>query len=210
MEIFLDSCNIEHIRRFADSIVGITTNPTILKKHFNEESPIKGILEIANAFPDLLINLQVCSTLWSDMVEDGKFIASLSDRFIVKVPLNEHGIIAIKHLSQLGIKTNATLCFSLMQAKLAQNAGATYISPFLGRLEDAGEDLDIFMDNLRFSIFDSKILGASVRNLEHCNKVVEYDFDAITIGADVFSSIFDIELLKIGERKFAEDSYNIK
>lgn len=167
MKIFIDTANVEHIREMADLgiISGVTTNPTLIAKEgrdFNEV--IKEITSIV----DGPISGEVISLIAEEMVTEGIEISKIHPNMVVKLPLTEQGLKATKELTKLGIKTNVTLVFSANQALMASLAGATYVSPFVGRLEDTLHDgIEVVADIRRiFDIFgyDTQIISASIRS----------------------------------------------
>ena len=162
----------------------------------------KQLQQMLQQFPGLLINLQVSSAKADQMVQEASKISEYGENFIVKVPCTFEGLKALKEIGKLGLKTNATLCFSFVQAKMAQDLGATYISPFLGRMQDAGHDIAEFVYKLRKVVVSSKILAASLRNVEHVELAVAVGCDAITINEQVFDSIFSQSLLQKGQAMF--------
>lgn len=205
MEIFLDAFNYDLIEKYSSFICGITTNPLIIAKaDINVDQFFEELKRITNAFPKLLINLQVVGNTAEGMIEEAKFIASLGENFIVKIPLNFEGLKALKEIAKMGVRTNGTLCFSLFQAKLAEEYGVTYISPFLGRMEDAQDDIMNFIHNLRSVITKSRILAASLRNTRHVEIAVQANCDALTVNEVVLEKMFNMPLLKDGERMFEE------
>jgi len=207
MEIFLDSFSIESVEKYSTYLTGITTNPTIIAKNFTNMVDFKNqVQRLIDAFPNLLINLQVGKNTWQEMVQEARVIAEYGANMIIKVPSTFEGLSAIKEITKMGLRTNATLCFSLVQAQIAQDMGATYISPFLGRMEDAGTDIEEFIHNMRNVITSSKILAASLRNVEHVELAVGACCDAITISENVFDAIFEQNLLIDGKNMF--DSAN--
>jgi transaldolase len=167
MKIFIDTANVEHIKEMASLgiISGVTTNPTLIAKEgrdFNEV--IKEITDIV----DGPISGEVISLQADKMVEEGKEIAKIHPNMVVKIPLTEEGLKAVNQLSKLGIKTNVTLVFSANQALMAATAGATYVSPFVGRLDDTLHDGVEVVSDIR-QIFDTygfetEIISASIRN----------------------------------------------
>lgn len=207
MEIFLDSFSIESVEKYSAYLTGITTNPTIIAKSFENMVDFKNQVQaLVKTFPNLLINLQVTKNTVQEMVQEARVIAEYGPNLIVKVPSTFEGLSAIKEITKMGLRTNATLCFSLAQAQIAQDMGATYISPFLGRMQDAGNDIEEFIHNMRNIITSSKILAASLRNVEHIELAVGACCDAITISENVFDSIFQQKLLVDGKNMF--DSVN--
>jgi len=182
MKIFLDTADLDEIRRANDAslIDGITTNPSLIAKVAGDRDPKEIYREIAEIV-DGPISAEVVALDRETMVEEGKKLADLHENIVVKVPLTEDGLKACRDLSGEGIDTNVTLCFSVSQALLAAKAGATFISPFIGRLDDiSGEGMQLIgqirqvYDNYGFA---TQILAASLRHPMH---VVE----SMLIGAD--------------------------
>jgi transaldolase len=167
MKLFIDTANVEHIKEMASLgiISGVTTNPTLIAKEgrdFNEV--IKEITDIV----DGPISGEVISLEADKMVEEGKEIAKIHPNMVVKIPLTEDGLKAVNQLSKLGIKTNVTLVFSANQALMAATAGATYVSPFMGRLDDTLHDGAEVVSDIRQIFdtygFDTQIISASIRH----------------------------------------------
>ena len=182
MKIFLDTADLDEIRRANDAslIDGITTNPSLMAKVAGDRDPKEIYREIAEIV-DGPISAEVVALDRETMVEEGRKLAELHDNIVVKVPLTEDGLKACRDLSGDGIDTNVTLCFSVSQALLAAKAGATFISPFIGRLDDiSGEGMQLIgqirqvYDNYGFA---TQILAASIRHPMH---VVE----SMLLGAD--------------------------
>ncbi len=183
MKIFLDTADISEIRRAADAnlIDGITTNPSLIAKVAGDRDPKEIFLEICNIV-DGPVSAEVVGLDRDTMVAEGKKLAALHDNIVVKLPLTEDGLKACRALRAEGIPTNVTLCFSVSQALLAAKAGATFVSPFVGRIDDiSGEGMQLIhqirqvYDNYGF---DTEILAASLRHPQH---VVE----CMLVGADV-------------------------
>lgn len=182
MRIFLDTADLAEIRRAADAslIDGITTNPSLVAKVAGERDPKEIYREICEIVPGP-VSAEVVALERDTMVSEGKKLAALHDNIVVKVPLTEDGLKACRTLNAEGIRVNVTLCFSVSQALLAAKAGATFVSPFVGRLDDiSGEGMQLISqirqvyDNYGF---DTDILAASIRHPMH---VVE----SMLIGAD--------------------------
>lgn len=182
MKIFLDTADLSEIRRAADAnlIDGITTNPSLIAKVAGDTDPKEIYLEICETV-DGPISAEVVATDRDTMLSEGKKLAAIHDNIVVKVPLTEDGLKACRALGAEGIRTNVTLCFSVSQALLAAKAGATFVSPFVGRIDDiSGEGMQLIhqirqvYDNYGF---DTEILAASLRHPVH---VVE----SMLIGAD--------------------------
>ena len=208
MEIFLDTANIDEIREaFSWGVIdGVTTNPSLIAK--NGKDFIQTIYEIAE-----LVNGPVSAeTIAQDtegMVREGKLLAQIHPQIVVKIPLTPAGIAATKQLSAAGIKTNVTLCFQANQALLAAKAGATYISPFLGRLDDVSqqgvgliEEIVQIYDNYGF---ETKVLAASIRHPKHMVDVALAGADVATLPFGVLRKLFNHPLTDAGNEKFLKD-----
>jgi transaldolase len=206
MEIFLDTADIKEIKRFAYLIDGVTTNPSLIAKSGKRfEDVVKEICEIV----DGPISAEVVSLKSEEMVKEAEEIAKIHKNIVIKVPLNEEGIKATKMLSDKGIKTNVTLCFSANQAFLAAKAGATYISPFVGRLDDISHDGMELIEEIREIYdnynFDTKILAASIRHPLHVKDSALLGADVATIPPKVMEQLFKHPLTDIGMEKFLKD-----
>ncbi len=187
MKFFIDTANLDQIREAQDLGVldGVTTNPSLMAKEGitgkdNIIAHYKKICEITTGD----VSAEVIATDFDNIVKEGEELAALHDQIIVKVPMIKDGIKAIKYFSDKGIKTNCTLVFSAGQALLAAKAGATYVSPFIGRLDDISTDgLNLIMEIRQIYDnygFDTQILAASVRHTMHV-------IDCAKIGADVMT-----------------------
>lgn len=181
MKFFIDTANIEEIKKANDLGVldGVTTNPTLVSKEGRE---FKELIKEICGIVDGPVNAEVLSTDAEGMLKEARELVKLSDNIVVKIPLIEEGLKAVKELAGEGIKTNVTLCFSLTQALMAAKAGAAYVSPFVGRLDDIsnrGMDLveQIVMVYENYG-FDTEVIVASIRNPTHV-------VDAALIGADI-------------------------
>ena len=208
MKFFLDTANVNHIREINEMgvICGVTTNPSLIAKEgrdFNEV--IKEITEIV----DGPISGEVVSEDAAGMIKEGREIAKIHKNMIVKIPMTGEGLKATKVLTSEGIKTNVTLIFSANQALLAANAGATYVSPFLGRLDDismTGMDLVRDISEI-FSLYgiETKIIAASVRNPIHVLEVARAGADISTIPYDLVKQMLKHPLTDQGLEKFKAD-----
>ncbi len=188
MKFFIDTANLEQIKEAEDLGIldGVTTNPSLMAKEgiSGKEAILnhyKTICEIADGD----ISAEVLSTTYEEMIKEGEELAALHPNIVVKIPMIKDGVKALKYFSNKGIKTNCTLIFSAGQALLAAKAGATYVSPFLGRLDDISvdgmnliEEIRIIFDNY---VFDTEILAASIRSPMHI-------INCAKIGADVVTS----------------------
>lgn len=208
MIFFLDTANVEYIKKVNDMgvIKGVTTNPSLIAKEgrdFNEV--IKEITEIV----DGPISGEVVSEDAEGMIAEGRKIATIHKNMIVKIPMTEEGLKAVKVLSKEGIKTNVTLIFSATQALLAANSGATYVSPFLGRIDDISMNgMDLIKDIAEiFSIhgIESKIIAASVRTPIHVIEAAKAGADIATVPYDLIMNMLKHPLTDQGLERFKAD-----
>ena len=208
MRFFLDTANIEHIKEANEMgvICGVTTNPSLVAKEgrdFNEV--IKEITEIV----DGPISGEVISEDAKGMIKEGREIAAIHKNMIVKIPMTAEGLKATKVLSKEGIKTNVTLIFSATQALLAANAGATYVSPFLGRIDDISMiGMDLVRDIAEiFAIhgIETEIIAASVRNPIHVIEAAKAGADISTIPYSLVMQMIKHPLTDQGLEKFKAD-----
>lgn len=212
MKFFIDTANLEQIKEANDFGVldGVTTNPSLMAKE-----GIKGednVIAHYKAICDIVegdISAEVISTDFEGMVEEGKKLAALNDKIVVKVPMIKDGVKALKFFSQNNIKTNCTLVFSAGQALLAAKAGATYVSPFIGRLDDISYDgVDLIAQIARIYAIhglQTQILAASIRNPVHIVKCAEVGADVITSPLPSIMALLNHPLTDIGLKKFLED-----
>lgn len=208
MKIFLDTANIEEIKKGVNwgIIDGVTTNPTLVSKEnavFEDR-----IVEICETVKGP-VSAEVISTDYEGMIKEAEKLAKLNPHVIVKIPMLPEGIKAVKTLSEKGIKTNVTLIFSPLQAYLAAKAGANYVSPFIGRMDDigntgmdiVGEIITIF-ENYQFA---TEVLVASVRHTEHVLEAALTGADVVTIPFDVLEKMFKHPMTDIGLERFLKD-----
>ncbi len=213
MKFFVDTANLAQIREAHELGIldGVTTNPSLMAKE-----GIKGEAAILNHYKTICemvdgdISAEVISTEYAAMVEEGKKLAAIHKNIVVKVPMIKDGIKAIKWFSDNGIKTNCTLVFSAGQAILAAKAGATYLSPFIGRVDDTnwdGIELIAQISNI-YSIqgFKTQILAASIRNALHIVRCAEAGADVCTCPLDSILGLLKHPLTDIGLAKFLEDA----
>lgn len=206
MKIFIDTADVEQIKKYAHVVDGVTTNPSLIAKSGRKfEEVVKEICKIVNG----PISAEVVSLKAEEMVEEAKILTKIHENIVIKVPLNEEGLKATKILHDLNIKTNVTLCFSATQALLAAKAGATYISPFVGRLDDAGqtgmdliEEIKEIYDNYGF---DTEIIVASIRNPLHVRDSAIIGAHIATIPPDIIGQMFKHPLTDVGIKKFLSD-----
>lgn len=209
MKFFIDTANLDEIKEANDLGVldGVTTNPSLCYKvGVNDfEGHIAKICEIVAGD----VSAEVISTTYDGIVEEGRKIAGIADNVVVKVPLIKDGIKAIKTFSEEGIKTNCTLCFSASQALIAAKAGATYISPFIGRLDDISSegmnliaDIRLIYDNYGL---DTEILAASIRHPMHLLESARMGADVATMPLKVIDQLLKHPLTDIGLQNFLAD-----
>lgn len=214
MKFFIDTANLEQIKEAKSLGVldGVTTNPSLMAKEQivgeqNILSHYKAICEIVDGD----ISAEVISTEYKKMVEEGEILSSLHKNIVVKVPITLDGLKAISHFTQKGIRTNCTLVFSTGQALLAAKAGATYVSPFIGRLDDIcinGLHLikEIKQVYTNYS-FETQILAASVRTSLHIVECSKIGADVVTAPLQAIKSLINHNLTESGLEKFLQD-YN--
>ncbi|MEM0160658.1 MAG: fructose-6-phosphate aldolase [Thermoplasmata archaeon] len=215
MKIFLDTANLKEIETGVEwgIIDGVTTNPSLAAKEadkLNFNDLVKKILSMVNG----PVSLEVLSLESGKMVEEAKKLAKLGKNVVVKVPITAEGVKAIKILSGLGIKTNATLIFTPIQALLAAKAGANYVSPFVGRLDDIGEDGMHVVEDIR-TIFDNynmktEIIVASVRHPIHVYQSALIGADIVTLPFNVLEKLFKHPKTDEGIQRFLEDWKKVK
>jgi transaldolase len=207
-QIFLDTANVEEIKK-AHSwgiIDGVTTNPTLVSK--TGRSFRECIDEIVSII-DGPISVEVVSQDAEGMVKEARDLAKIHENIVIKIPITPEGLKAIKVLSGEGIKTNATLCFSANQAILAAKAGATYVSPFIGRLDDIGhEGMQVVREIIQaFSNYDfkTKIIVASIRHPLHVIEAAKCGADVATVPFEVLEKMVKHALTDVGIKRFLED-----
>ena len=208
MKFFIDTANVEEIKRAKDlgMVDGVTTNPSLVAKEGRDFKEL--IKEIADIV-DGPVNAEVVSLDAEGMVREGKDLAGMADNMVIKIPLVEEGLKAVRSLAQEGIKTNVTLCFSPVQALMAAKAGAAYISPFVGRLDDIshiGMDLvEQIMTIYENYAFDTEVIVASIRNPIHVLDAALMGADIATIPFKVIQQLIKHPLTDIGIDKFLAD-----
>lgn len=212
MKFFIDTANVDEIKE-AESLGildGVTTNPSLMAKEgiTGDENILKHYETICNLV-DGHVSAEVISTELEGMIEEAHKLASIHSQIVVKVPSTLNGIKAINHLSHKGIKTNCTLAFSTGQAIMAAKAGATYVSPFIGRIDDMNEDgMDLIAQLVRVYSnynFETQILGASIRNVKHILECAELGVDVITSPLKPLLGLMYHPLTDIGLEKFLAD-----
>ncbi|MEM1056209.1 MAG: fructose-6-phosphate aldolase [Bacteroidota bacterium] len=209
MKFFIDTASIDEITEANDMGVldGVTTNPSLMRKEGAEDfqAHIAKICEIVDGD----VSAEIVSTTYNEMVSEGREVAQIADNVVVKVPLILDGIKAIKTFSQEGIKTNCTLCFSPTQALIAAKAGATYISPFIGRLDDISSNgmelIRQIVDIYATYGYETEVLAASIRHPMHVVECAELGADVATMPLDVIKKLLKHPLTDNGLEKFLSD-----
>ncbi|HSJ25195.1 MAG TPA: fructose-6-phosphate aldolase [Longimicrobiales bacterium] len=210
MKFFLDSADLNEIRRAMDAglIDGITTNPSLVAKVAGERDPRDLMKEIADLVPGP-ISAEVVATTKDEMVREGRTLAKIADNIVVKVPLTEAGLMACRQFRADGIGVNVTLCFSPAQALLAAKAGASFISPFVGRLDDIGQDgmqlIEQIVQIYQNYVFDTEVLVASVRHPIHVVQAALLGADVVTVPAKVLHQLMHHPLTDKGLDAFLAD-----
>ena len=213
MKIFLDTANLESIKKFNDMglLDGITTNPSLMSKEGG--NPKDGMAEITKIIKGD-VSLEVVSTEFSGMVEEGKRLREYGNNVVVKVPMTPDGLKACKILSSEGIPVNVTLVFSPNQALLAAKSGAKYVSPFIGRLDDIGQNGMHLIKEIKeiFSNynFGTEILVASVRHPIHVVEAAKIGADVVTLPPSVLDKMLKHPLTDIGLKNFLADWEKLK
>jgi transaldolase len=213
MKFFIDTANIDEIKEAAALGVldGVTTNPSLVSK---EGKDFRKLLDEILKILDGPVSAEVISTDYQDILKEGRDLASIHKNIVVKVPLIKEGLKAVKTLTGEGIKVNVTLCFSPTQAILAAKAGATYVSPFIGRLDDIStngmELISQIVQIYRNYDFKTEVLVASVRHPLHVVEAALIGADVCTIPFDVINKMFNHPLTDIGLEKFLNDWKKLK
>ncbi|MCX2430636.1 MULTISPECIES: fructose-6-phosphate aldolase [unclassified Pedobacter] len=212
MKFFIDTANLDQIREAHDLGIldGVTTNPSLMAKEgiTGEENVINHYKAICDIVEDN-VSAEVIATTFDEIVKEGEALAALNPKIVVKVPMIKDGVKAIKHFSSKGIKTNCTLIFSAGQALLAAKAGATYVSPFLGRLDDISSDGLVLIEDIR-TIFDNygyetQILAASIRGPLHIVNCAKLGADVITAPLAAITGLLKHPLTDSGLATFLAD-----
>ena len=212
MKFFIDTANLDDIREAQDLGVldGVTTNPSLMAKEgiTGQENILKHYKDICNIVDDN-VSAEVISTTYNEMMEEGRKLAAIDDKIVVKVPMIKDGVKAIKQFTAEGIRTNCTLIFSAGQALLAAKAGASYVSPFIGRLDDIGADgLELIEQIVQiFSNYgiETEVLAASVRHNMLLLKCAVIGADVMTGPLSVITGLLKHPLTDSGLEKFLAD-----
>ena len=217
MKFFIDTANLEQIKeaQALGVLDGVTTNPSLMAKEGigGEEKVLKHYVDICKSAKGD-VSAEVIATDFDGIVREGEKLAKLHPQIVVKVPMIKDGIKAIKYFSEKGIKTNCTLVFSSGQAILAAKAGATYVSPFIGRLDDISEDGVALIAQMRLIYnnygFKTQILAASIRHVIHIIKCAELGADVATCPFSAIMGLLKHPLTDIGLATFLKDWEKMK
>jgi len=213
MKFFIDTANLDQIKEAQDMGVldGVTTNPSLMAKE-----GIKGKNNILKHYVDICnivtgdVSAEVIATDFDGMVAEGEALAQLHERIVVKIPMIKEGVKAIKYFTEKGIRTNCTLVFSAGQALLAAKAGATYVSPFIGRLDDVSTDGLALIDDIRLIYdnygYETQILAASVRHPMHIVECAKLGADVATCPLSVITALLNHPLTTNGLAQFLADA----
>ena len=208
MKFFVDTAEIKDIKELYDTglLDGVTTNPSLIAKSGRDFKEV--VKEICSIVPGP-VSAEVASLEYDGMIAEGTVLAALAENVVVKLPLTLAGLKATKTFKERGVKTNVTLCFSANQALLAAKCGATYISPFLGRLDDINLDGVELIENIRQIYdnygFETEILAASIRSPNHVTQVALAGADVATIPPDVIKKLVNHPLTNAGIEGFVKD-----
>ena len=217
MKFFVDTANLEQIKEAQDLGIldGVTTNPSLMAKE-----GIKGQAAITKHYVDICkivdgdVSAEVLSTDYEGMIAEGLVLADLHKQIVVKVPATKAGIKAVKFLSGKKIRTNCTLVFSAGQALLAAKAGATYVSPFIGRLDDTSTDgialIEQIVDMFNYYDFDTEVLAASIRHTMHIIQCVEVGADVATCPLSAIEGLLKHPLTDSRLAQFVKDSQKME
>lgn len=222
MELYLDTANLEEIREIAawGVLSGVTTNPTLVAKEFSargERLTSEGLAQHLRAICEAAqgpVSAEVTALEAPAMVEEGRRLAAIHPNIVVKLPTTEEGLQACKRLSSEGIRVNMTLIFSANQALLAARAGAAYVSPFLGRVDDiswdGGELLREIVELFQVQDLPAKVIAASIRHPRHVTEAALLGADIATMPHAVFKQLLKHPLTDLGLKRFMEDWEKVK
>ncbi len=213
MKFFLDTANLQQIKEAAAMGIldGVTTNPSLMAKEGikGQDNVLQHYRAICDIVGDGDVSAEVISTDFDGMVREGEILASIHENIVVKVPMIKDGVKAIRYFTDNGIRTNCTLVFSAGQAILAAKAGATYVSPFIGRIDDIGWDgmelIGQIVHIYGIQGFETEVLAASIRNPLHIIKCAEMGADVVTCPLSAIEGLFSHPLTDSGLKKFLED-----
>lgn len=214
MKFFIDTANLDQIREANELGIldGVTTNPSLMTKEGirGDENIRKHYVDICHIVKGGDVSAEVLSTDYDSMIREGESLAKLHKQIVVKVPCTKDGIRAIKYLTDKGIRTNCTLVFSTGQAMLAAKAGASYVSPFVGRLDDIGDNgvalVEAIAEMFEFYDMDTEVLAASIRSSQHIIQCMEAGADVATCPLSTILGLLNHPLTDKGLEIFAKDS----
>lgn len=213
MEFFLDTAAVEEIREAAvwGVISGVTTNPTLVAK---EGRDFRAILEEICSLVDGPISAEVISPDVEGMLKEARELVGINSNIVIKIPVTPTGLEAVSRLAEDGIRVNVTLVFSALQALLAARAGAAFVSPFIGRIDDIGQDgmevLDDIMEIFYNYDFDTRVIAASIRHPRHVLEAARLGADIATVPFAVLGQMFKHPLTDMGIARFQEDWKKVK
>jgi len=215
MKFFLDTASLKDISWAVQAglIDGITTNPTLLSKQAGDLDPRDVLKEICSIVEGP-VSAEVVATDTDGMLTEGRSLAKIADNIVVKIPMIEAGMVAVRRLSSEGLRTNVTLCFSSVQCLVAAKAGATYVSPFIGRIDDVGQEgMDVIRETRQ--IFDNysiatQILAASIRHPRHVAEAAMIGADVATLPPEVLKKLLQHPLTDRGLQTFLADWNKLK
>ncbi|HKC48273.1 MAG TPA: fructose-6-phosphate aldolase [Gemmatimonadales bacterium] len=215
MKFFLDTASLKDISWAVQAglIDGITTNPTLLSKQAGDLDPRDVLKEICSIVEGP-VSAEVVGTDTDGMLTEGRSLAKIADNIVVKIPMLEAGMVAVRRLASEGIRTNVTLCFSSVQCLVAAKAGATYVSPFIGRIDDVGQEgMDVIRETRQ--MFDNyaiatQILAASIRHPRHVAEAAMIGADVATLPPDVLKKLLQHPLTDRGLQQFLADWNKLK
>jgi transaldolase len=217
MKFFIDTANIAQIKEAQDLGVldGVTTNPSLMAKEgiSGDKNVMKHYKDICKIVDDN-VSAEVIATDYKGMIKEGELLAAIDKKIVVKIPMTQDGVKALKYFSKKGIRTNCTLIFSAGQALLAAKAGATYVSPFVGRLDDISTDGMQLIEQIRLIYdnyaFETEILAASIRHPMHIIQCAEIGADVATCPLDAILALLKHPLTDSGLAKFLADHAKAK
>lgn len=216
MKFFIDTANLDQIKEAQDLGVldGVTTNPSLMAKEgIKGEKNIKQHYQTICEIVEGDVSAEVISTDYEGMIKEGEELAALHPQITIKIPMIKDGIKAIKYFSEKGYKTNCTLVFSVGQALLAAKAGATYVSPFIGRLDDISTDgvelISQIVEMYNYYGFGTQVLAASIRHTQHIIKCAEVGADVVTAPLSAIMGLLKHPLTDSGLEKFLADYHKL-
>ena len=213
MKFFIDTANIDEIKKGMEMglVDGVTTNPSLLAKE--KKDPDSVLKEILQTVPGP-VSLEVISTVAEGMIDEARKLAELGQNAVIKIPMTEDGIKAVRTLTDEGIQTNVTLIFQPVQALIAAKAGATYVSPFIGRLDDISQRGMEIIDSIAKIFYnyaiETEVIVASIRNPMHVLDAALIGADIATIPFNVLKQLMNHPLTDLGLEKFLKDYESIK